>query len=300
MRRSISLTGLTKDGKHLELENNMITIERFFELFLEELKINPNLTKYYKYNNNKSSFQFRKAYFIQRLQYIQSHIKDTNSLIWDCGCGFGTTAIFLALNGYKVAGNTLEFYYKEIPARLKYWSKYGDVSSFTPSYENAYEKKFETHTIDYIIVQDTLHHLEPFQGILKIFKEVMKPEGKLIAIEENGNNIIIRANRYRTRRNNRIIEIFDERLNKKILFGNENIRSFDTWQKEFNKAGFELKDRSYIRLFLPFFFTNANAEKVIAAEQRIWQKNPFLREYFFFGLNFIAELRQEPNAANGL
>jgi hypothetical protein len=74
-----------------------------------------------------------------------------------------------------------------------------------------------------------------------------------LPIEENGNNIIIRANRYRTRRNNRIIEIFDERLNKKILFGNENIRSFATWQKEFNKAGFELKDKRYIRLFLPFF-----------------------------------------------
>jgi hypothetical protein len=72
----------------------MITIERFFLLFLEELKINANLTRYYKYNNNKSSFQFRKAYFIQRLEYIQNHITDENSVIWDCGCGFGTTAIF--------------------------------------------------------------------------------------------------------------------------------------------------------------------------------------------------------------
>jgi len=269
----------------------MITIERFFQLFLEELKINANLTRYYKYNNNKSSFQFRKAYFIQRLEYIQNHITEENSVIWDCGCGFGTTAIFLAMNGYKVVGNTLEFYYKEIPARLKYWSQYGDISSFTPSYENAYEKKFDPRSIDYIIVQDTLHHLEPFQGILKIFKEVMKPNGKLIAIEENGNNIIIRANRYRTRRNNRIIEIFDERLNKKILFGNENIRSLATWQKEFNKAGFELKDKRYIRLFLPFFFTNTNARNIIETEQKLWQKSSFLREYFFFGLNFIAQLR---------
>ncbi len=276
-----------------ESANNIMTIERFFQLFLEELKINPNLTRYYKYINNKSSFQFRKAYFTQRLEYIQSHITDKNSVIWDCGCGFGTTAIFLALNGYKVAGNTIEFYYKEIPARLEYWSQYGDVSSFTPSYENAYEKRFEPHSIDYIIVQDTLHHLEPFQGILKIFKEVMKPHGKLIGIEENGNNIIIRANRYRTRRSNRIIEIFDERLNKKILFGNENIRSFDTWQKEFNKAGFMLKNKQYIRLFMPFFFNDTNADNIIKTEQKLWPKNSFLREYFFFGLNFIAQLRQE-------
>lgn len=268
-----------------------MTIDQFFELFLEELRINKNLTKYYKYNNNKSSFQFRKAYFVQRLQYILDHITDKNGLIWDCGCGYGTTAIFLALNGYRVTGNTLEFYYNEIPARLKYWSQFGDVSLFTPSYENAYEKKFDPHSVDYIIVQDTLHHLEPFQGILKIFKEVMKPAGKLIAIEENGNNIIIRANRYRTRRNNRIIEIFDERLNKKILFGNENIRSFKTWEMEFNKAGFKLSDRNYIRLFMPFFFNETNAQKLISREQKIWRSNSLLREYFFFGLNFVAELQ---------
>jgi tRNA/tmRNA/rRNA uracil-C5-methylase (TrmA/RlmC/RlmD family) len=111
----------------------MMSIEQFFELFLKELELNPNLTRYYKYNNNKSSFQFRKAYFQQRLQYIQSHITDRDSVIWDCGCGFGTTAIFLALNGYKVDGSTLEFYFKEIPSRIQYWSQFGDVSGFTYS-----------------------------------------------------------------------------------------------------------------------------------------------------------------------
>lgn len=270
-----------------------MTIERFFELFLEELKLNPNLTRYYKYLNNKSSFQFRKAYFIQRLEYIKKHLANKEGLVWDCGCGFGTTAIFLALNGYTVVGNTLEFYYKEIPDRLKYWCRFGDISSFTPSYENAYEKHFEPHTIDYIIVQDTLHHLEPFQGILHIFKQVLKPNGKLIAIEENGNNVVIRANRYRTRRNNRIIEIFDEQLNKKILFGNENIRSFRTWQKEFTEAGFELNDKNYIRLYLPFFYNKTNASKLIEREQKLWKSNSFLREYMFYGLNFIAELPQK-------
>jgi SAM-dependent methyltransferase len=224
------------------------------------------------------------------LQYIQSHLQNKDGLIWDCGCGFGTTAIFLALNGYNIEGNTLEFYFKEIPARLKYWSQFGDVSSFTPTYESSYEKKFNPHSIDYIIVQDTLHHLEPFQGILEIFKQVLKPQGTVIAIEENGNNVVIRTNRYRTRGNNRIIEIYDENLQKKILFGNENIRSYKTWEQEFNKAGFQLNNKMYIRLFLPFFFNDHNADKLIAKEQKIWRQNTFLREYLFFGLNFTAQL----------
>lgn len=266
-----------------------MTINRFFELFLKELELNPNLTRYYKYNNNKSSFQFRKAYFSQRLQYIQSHLTKANSTIWDCGCGYGTTAIFLALNGHKVTGNTLEFYFKEIPKRLEYWSQFGDVSSFEATYENAYEKQLEPSSLDYIIVQDTLHHLEPFQEILPIFKNALKPDGKLIAIEENGNNVVIRANRYRTRGNNRIVEMYDERLKKNILIGNENIRSFETWQKEFNNGGFVLKDKNYMRLFLPFFFSDKNSQKLIEKEQRLWKKNSFLREYCFFGLNFIAE-----------
>jgi SAM-dependent methyltransferase len=265
-----------------------MTIEHFFQLFLKELELNPNLTEYYKYNKSEKSFEFRKAYFTQRLQYILDHLPEKEGLIWDCGCGFGTTAIFLALNGYKVDGSTLEFYYQQIPQRLEYWKQFGDVSTFTYSYENVFEKEIAPHSLSAIIVQDTLHHLEPFQEILKVFKQALKKDGKVIAVEENGSNIFIRANRYRQRGNNRIVEMYDERLQKNILIGNENIRSYRTWNKEFTKGGFRLKEKKYIRLFLPFFFKNQNFEKVINREQVIWKKNRFLREYFFFGLNFVA------------
>lgn len=264
-------------------------VETFFNLFVEELKENKALTRYYKYNNNTTSFEFRKAYFIQRLQYIQKHITNKNSLIWDCGCGYGTSAIFLALNGYTVTGNTLEFYYNQIPSRIKYWSQFGDISSFTYSYENSYEKKFEENSLDYILVQDTLHHLEPFQDILQIFKKALKLQGKLVAIEENGNNIIIRANRFRQRGNNRIVEMYDEKLGKNILIGNENIRSYKKWNTEFNKAGFQLADEQYIRFYMPYKFKNGNSAHLIDKEQALWKKNSFLREYFFFGLNFTSQ-----------
>jgi hypothetical protein len=140
-------------------------------------------------------------------------------------------------------------------------------------------------------VQDTLHHLEPFQEILQKFKGALKPQGKLIAIEENGNNLLIRANRYRTRGNNRIIEVYDEKLGKTHLLGNENIRSFETWKKEFEQAGFSLSDKMYIRLFFPFFFNKNNSQKLISREQALWKSNSVLREYLFMGLNFIAQVK---------
>src|SRR4051812_13710210 len=106
----------------------MMSVEEFFDLFLEELKQNKALWDYYKFLANPKRMPFRKAYFCQRLQYILDHVGEKDQEIWDFGCGYGTTAIFLALNGYKISGSTLEYYYKEIDNRRKFWSEFGDLS----------------------------------------------------------------------------------------------------------------------------------------------------------------------------
>lgn len=267
-----------------------MTVEHFFELLLEELKENPQFRSYYKFLDDPKMFEFRKAYFVQRLAYIEKHIKDKNSRIWDCGCGYGTTCIFLAMNGYKSYGSTLEFYYKEIPKRLEFWKKHGDVSLYSYGYENMFDSHPEPKSTDIIIIQDTLHHLEPLQDAISIFHKVLDDQGKMILVEENGNNVIQNFKLYLRRGNKRIIEIYDEKLDKKILLGNENIRSLKTWRKELNKGGFNIPEDSvqYIRYYFPYAYKQG-AEKVIEKEQQLWRKNKFLRENFFFGLNYIAE-----------
>jgi hypothetical protein len=110
-----------------------MTVEQFFPLFLKELESQPSLWSYYKFHQDSSSFDFRKAYFCQRLEYISRAITRRESITWDVGCGYGTTAIFLALNGFRVHGTTLEFYYKELPQRMAYWSGIGDVDDLTAS-----------------------------------------------------------------------------------------------------------------------------------------------------------------------
>lgn len=268
--------------------------EEFFDIFLIELRSNPNLRNYYKFLENEARFSFRKAYFCQRLEYVKNNLDNFSNkelTIWDCGCGYGTTAIFLALNGYRVYGNTLEFYFKEIPKRLEFWKQHGNMELFTYSYSNLFDSPPSSESIDVIIVQDTLHHLEPIGEALNIFEKALSSNGKMIVIEENGNNIIQRIKLFLQRGNKRIIEIDDPHLDKKILLGNENIRSLKKWEAELNKQNMNIVPDSinYIRYYLPFFFKANGENQLIQKEQRIAERDTWRREYFFFGINFIAK-----------
>jgi len=256
-----------------------------------ELEANKQLWSYYKYHTDRNSMEFRKAYFCQRLQYIADHFTGKDSMTWDLGCGYGTTALFLAINGFKIHGTTLEFYFKEIPQRLKYWSQYGDVTGFTFDYEDLFDTTVKRGQFDYIIVQDTLHHLEPLQQALKILHDHLKPDGKMVVIEENGANIVQSVKLYKQRGNKRIIEFYDERLKKMILLGNENIRSLKTWKAEMLKQNLIIEEESvqYIRAYPPRLFNKYGYNKAIEMEQKLWKNNSIARDYFFFGINFVAK-----------
>lgn len=266
-----------------------MTVEQFFDHLLKELETHPVLKGYYRFLNDEKSFEFRKAYYIQRLEYIQEQMKTIDGPVWDIGCGYGTTALFLALNGYKVHGSTLEYYFNEIPQRLEYWSKVGDISGFTYDYENLYDSTPEPSYYAAVIVQDTLHHTEPIDEALHIIKKSLKVGGKVIAVEENGNNWIQSFKLYLQRGNKRIIDYKDERLGKTIKLGNENIRCYAQWKALFEHEGFLMPSETvhYVRLYPPFMF-KGNMAAVIAKEQQKWKSNAFLKERFFFGLNFTA------------
>jgi len=275
--------------------------EQFFELMLKELEVHTEMQPYYKFLGKRSSWHFRRNYFLQRLRYIKKCLVDAPDAdqyrkdlsIWDCGCGYGTTCIFLALNSIKTYGTTLEFYFETVQKRKEYWSKYGDTSLFTCTYENLFDNRPAPASYDWIIVQDTLHHLEPIDEALQIFHESLKKGGKILSIEENGNNIIQCIKLYKYRGNKRIITFWDEKLQKDILIGNENIRSLSTWQRLFEKNKFHLLSDSvqYVRYFLPFQYRYASPEHLLQKEELIQSKPGLRREYFFFGLNFVAEKR---------
>jgi SAM-dependent methyltransferase len=265
-------------------------VEQFFELLLKEIEVNTNLQNLYRFLKDKRSFYFRKAYFVQRLEYVKDNITNKNTSIWDCGCGYGSTGIFLALNGYNVYGTTIEYFYDHIPVRFEYWSKFGDIRSFRVSYQNLFDPPFAKEQFDYVITQDVLHHLEPNDQALQIIRDSMKDSGTLIVCEENGNNVINNFKLFLRRGNKRIINIYDEKLNKQIKLGNENIRNLESWRNKLGKAGLSINDESiaYIRLFPPLFFSKNNYKSLLERENRIWKKNKTAREFLFFGINFTA------------
>src|ERR1043165_2225080 len=106
----------------------MMSPEQFFELMLKELEVHTEMQPYYKFLGKKSSWHFRRNYFLERLRYIKANIVDAPNArslsIWDCGCGYGTTCLFLAMNGIRTYGTTLEFYFETVNKRKEYWSKY--------------------------------------------------------------------------------------------------------------------------------------------------------------------------------
>ena len=205
--------------------------------------------------------------------------------------GLSTTCLFLGLNGFKTFGSTLEYYFQEIPNRLNYWRQYGNVDLFTTSYEDIFDSHPADVSIDVIILQDTLHHLEPLQQALTIFNKVLKPNGKIILVEENGSNIIQNVKLFMKRGNKRVIEYWDEKLGKKVMMGNENIRGISSWNHEFEKQNLRIvpEATSYVRLFPPFMFNKENYDRLIERERAIWNNNALLKKYFYFGINMVIE-----------
>lgn len=174
---------------------------------------------------------------------------------------------------------------------MNYWRKYGNADLFTTSYEDIYDSHPADASVDVIILQDTLHHLEPLQNALSIFNRVLKPNGKIILIEENGDNITQNIKLFLKRGNRRVIEYWDEKLGKKVMMGNENIRGMNSWTSEFEKQNFRIipEKTTYVRLFPPFMFNGEKYDRLIERERTIWKNNALLKKYFYFGINMVIE-----------
>jgi hypothetical protein len=87
-----------------------------------------------------------------------------------------------------------------------------------------------------------------------------------------------------------VIEYYDEQLQKKILFGNENARSMKTWRNILGANGFEVPENEagYIRFYPPFCFNDSNYGNRLEQERAISESSSLLRELLYFGINFTA------------
>ncbi len=271
-------------------------IDQFLELFIKELEVNKDLRNYYRVIDDPGRYLFRKSYIGLRLEYVYTHLGITSGKIWDVGCGYGTTSIFLALNGFEVYGNTLEYYFDKIQDRLAYWQKFGDISKLQIRYADVFELDFHPDTFDAIVAQDTLHHLEPAGQALKILNDALKPGRHLVVTEENGRSIFIGFKNFLKRGFKRVDTYYDPKLKKAILFGNENARSMHKWNLLLKKSNFAVDsdDITYLRILPPFIYQPDYYTKIPQWEQGLFRKAPLISQFLFFGLNFTAsKLKQQ-------
>ena len=103
-------------------------------------------------------------------------------------------------------------------------------------------------------------------------------------------SLFIRLKNFSKRGFKRISEYYDEKLQKTILFGNENARSMQEWQDLFQAHGFMVPeaDIEYIRLFPHFFYTPENYLIMKEKEMKTGKNLSWLKEFLFFGINFTA------------
>jgi hypothetical protein len=127
--------------------------------------------------------------------------------------------------------------------------------------------------------------------VLNIFHGSLKIDGKVIITEENGNNIINRFLFFIKRGNKRVISIYDKKLQKHVLYGNENVRSLEKWKELFENNKFIINTESikYLRYYLPYFYNSKNADELLKKEIAIQNTSIFRKNYLFWGLNFVAK-----------
>jgi hypothetical protein len=152
---------------------------------------------------------------------------------------------------------------------------------------------------DFIVAQDTLHHLEPINDALAIFNSSLKHKGRLVVTEENGHCLFIAFKNFSKRGFNKVSYYYDERLKKSIPFGNENARSMNEWNRLLLLHNYEVqgKDVEYIRLYPHFSYSEQKAAIIREKEASFAPKFPVIRELFYFGINFTA-VRNHKNLIN--
>ncbi len=267
-----------------------VEIPAFLDLLTSEVEMNPSLQLYYKLAAGGSRYLYRRAYLEQRLQYVDNQLGRKPLSVWDAGCGYGTTSIFLAMKGHLVYGSTLEHYYEAISDRLPFWSRYVNLDTLRIEYRDLFDEQPQPGSFDAIIAQDALHHLEPASRAVRIFYTALKESGSLIVTEENGNCLFIGLKNFLKRGFNKTIKYYDPQLGKQITLADEHARSLGEWRKLLLKEGFKVDDKNveYIRMFPPLCFTAVNYPDCILRERNMCRRMGLLREVCCFGVNFSA------------
>ena len=112
-----------------------------------------------------------------RKKTVFSLITDNNSKILDIGCGFGDTAIELALKGNQVLGIDID---KEVINQAKQLAADFNVNNAVFENEDFLSKDFKGEEFDGIILSEALEHFDDPLPIIKKVQCLLKNGGWLV------------------------------------------------------------------------------------------------------------------------
>jgi len=127
----------------------------------------------------------------ERFDKIMKHIQIIPGKALDAGCGTGEFTVRLAKSGLDVVGldiskKSIEFvnrYAKRNNLRIN--GVVGDLEKLP----------FQSSSFDYCFCFGTLHHFLDFRNALEELHRVLKIGGKIVVVEPNGSNPVLRASR---------------------------------------------------------------------------------------------------------
>jgi ubiquinone/menaquinone biosynthesis C-methylase UbiE len=152
-----------------------------------------------------------------------------SKVLLDVGCGSGAWGIRLAKKGYDVVGVDIS---KALIKSARDWANAADVN-FMPILGDVERLPLRTEAFDIGFCGYVLHHFKRLHQILFELSRILKPQGKILAIEPNGSNIVNKLAR-------RTMTVFPQQwvMKKGIATSNERVHEIKSYFNAFNKTGF--------------------------------------------------------------
>lgn len=172
--------------------------------------------------------------------------------VLDIGCGTGVFGIDMAKQGGDVTGVDIS---REAIQFANHWAK-KDRLFFKGIVGDAENLPFKDGSFDLVFFGAVLHHFPNPKKAICEAEKVLKKGGRLVLVEPNGNNPILRLSRFLAR-------FLAYKYAEEILATkNETIHTCSEYTKFLKNAGFENFQIKYL--------------KKLPAHKKIFTKNPFL------------------------
>lgn len=193
--------------------DSYILTKDFFYNLCKELQYHEHSRKYlaldmykslrgYYSNYNLKNANYYGHYYAQRVRDAVNFVLNSLSpSVLDAGCGVGSESLLFSLLGANVIGVDLN---KErlmvAKARIKYYEdKFGRDLPVKFILKNIL-KFHKPERFDLIWVLESISHIHPIEGFLKIVRENLKPEGIIIISDTNKFNPYARFKAWKVHR----------------------------------------------------------------------------------------------------